>query len=137
VLARVSAKKALIFIFPIAFVAYLFVSRYIEFYSLYLVRDNFNWIAQSLAIIFYMVFKGYGVVNVFFVALMSYVPIGYRLIAFVFPVLVPRHISGRYDIIVAMFIFLVSPIKLWSYSVQSIQNDGDNSIILHYDGFVK
>lgn len=115
----------------------IFFQRYENHLNLYFYRSNNDWIMQTMAIIMYLMLKRYSNISIALIGFFSYFPIGFRLIAFMFPMLTPKYIFGRYDFIAAIMLLIISPVKLSSYSEQSISNDLEKSVVVHYENFFK
>lgn len=122
---------------PIYIIGTLIFERYIDLTYVYFVRDDYTWFIQTAAICFFLIAKGYGMINVALIGVLSYFPLGYRIIAFMIPIQTPRHVVGKREAITALALLLVSPIKLYSYADQSIVNDQQRSVILYFEDYFK
>lgn len=136
-LSRLSMRSFLLYLIPVSLVALFFIQRYLDLVNEYFIRDDYGWIMQTLAIMFFMYAKGYGFTSTCIAGAFSYIPIGYRLLAYIIPVMKPRVVNGRSDFIVALVLCLASPIKLYSFSSQSLQNDGDKSVVFYFNEYMK
>ena len=122
---------------PIYVVSTIIYERYVDVSYLYFQREDYSWVLQTAAIFLFLVAKGYGIINITVISILSYFPLGYRIIAFMIPMQVPRYVNGNRDIVIAMAILMVSPLKLYSYADQSIKNDEQRSVIIHYEDLLK
>jgi len=116
---------------------YLFLERYLLYGMGFLVREDFGFILQSIFLIFICYFMGYSRKILLMVALFSILPIGYRIVFFLLiiqDVKGPRIVFNKFILCGVLLLFI--SFKLNSFMVQSIKNDGERSIITHYEKVV-
>lgn len=118
----------------------LFLDRYLAVGQDFVFRTDLVFLIQSFTLIFLMFLMGYDKKSLAYVFIISFVPIGYRLILF-FIVLSPIDINRWSNktlvgklLLSVLLMFFVS-LKMYSFSVQSLANDGLNSVVLFYEKF--
>lgn len=112
----------------------LFLDRYLAVGQDFVFRTDLVFLIQSFTLIFLMFLMGYDKKSLAYVFIISFVPIGYRLILF-FIVLSPIDINRWSNktlvgklLLSVLLMFFVS-LKMYSFSVQSLANDGLNSVV--------
>ena len=120
----------------------LFLDRYLAVGQDFVFRTDLLFLIQSFALIFLMFLMGYDKKSLAYIFIISFVPIGYRLILF-FIVLSPIDINRWSNktlvgklLLSVLLMFFVS-LKMYLFSVQSLANDGLNSVVLFYEKFNK
>ena len=137
---KLSMWKVVVLVCVAVVLKLLFLDRYLAVGQDFVFRTDLLFLIQSFALIFLMFLMGYDKKSLAYVFIISFVPIGYRLILF-FIVLSPIDINRWSNktlvgklLLSVLLMFFVS-LKMYSFSVQSLANDGLNSVVLFYEKF--
>ena len=134
--AKITFLKLVVLSIFLVFFKFMFLDRYLTDGQDFIVRSDFGFLLQTFTLIFVMTLMGYSkrvLLSVFFI---SFIPIGYRLIFF-FLVLTPAEKPkvGFNKVILSFVLIFVVALKLYSFGIQSVENDGINSVVLFYDNY--
>lgn len=135
---KLDVRKVLVFIVVLCVLLVIFLERYLISGMDFIVRKSPFFLLQSfiIALIFYVL--GYNkkvACTVFFI---SFIPVGFRFLLFFMVVLPYPNKSFKLfnKVVLLSFLLLLLVFKLYSFSVQSIQNDQDRSIVTRYEYLV-
>ena len=130
---NITIKYIIILIF-ISVPFYFYINRYLSNGMSFLIRDDFGFILQTLIILFLCYFMGYSKRILVIIAIISVIPIGYRMVFFL---LIVPHVNltkvAANKVVVCCVLMLFLFFKLNSFVIQSVSNDGENSIVTHYE----
>ena len=115
---------------------FVFLQRYLLHGISFLIRDDFWFVFQTLIVLFVCYFMGYSRRVMIMICLFSIIPIGYRIVFFLLLIEQVQFTRIAIKIITCGVILLFLVIKLNSFTIQSINNDGKRSIITHYETLV-
>lgn len=133
---RINLFKLIVLFVFLVFFKFMFLDRYLSDGQSFIFRSDFGFLLQSLMLISVMTLMGYSRRVLLCVFFLSFIPIGYRLVFF-FLVLSPaeRPRVGLNKVVLSFVLLFVVALKLYSFSLQSIENDGVNSVVLFYDNY--
>ncbi|EMK6668398.1 EpsG family protein [Vibrio fluvialis] len=130
-----SIKRLFYLISFVVIFYFVFLNRYLDEGLQFVFRSGFSWLVLFAVYSFAFYLVGYRYRQLVFISMLLYFPIGYRVISYLLvvdkPIVIPRSFSKK--LMLLAFFMLITWLKVYSFSEQSINNDKERSVILHYE----
>ncbi len=136
--SRISLKIVVLAVIVLLFFNYFFLQRYLAQGPGFVFREGYVFILQTFIIVAVMALLGYSKKIIISVALLSVIPIGYRVIFF-FLILneVPYPVIRFNKLVLSCVLLCLMVAKVASFTRHSLENDLERSTILHYENYFK
>lgn len=130
--AFAKGKLAIALSLGLGVVAFFYLRQYLDEGLSFLVREDSTWIVQAVFAIMFLHLEGVTTRWLMLAAVLLAVPIGYRVLACLFPFFPIKRVSPRLAIFSALLLLTFTYFKLSSFERQSLENDGDRSVVRHF-----
>lgn len=132
-LTNLKNKKIYIYLILVSPIIFSYINRYMEQSPDSLGRDSLSWIPQLIFVIVFLWLQGLSALWLLISSFLLYIPVGYRVLSYVIPFTSQKRVQRWRHYAASFLLFLFAIVKVDSYCEQSKANDGNKSVVTHYE----